>query len=627
VTTKALELKPHPRLYMGPDAIARLQQEPKLPLLKMAARQVKDDAERYAEVPPLTYRRDTHNELLVRAREVQGRVLTLLARWKQTGAERFRAAVLKHVEQMGRWEYWSWIAWRAGDSRPDAIFDLSYGENSLTLAVAYDWLHEGLSPQEKKRFLDVARRWAFRSGRKHARPGGAWWFGKPDTNWNTVCAGGLGTLCLSMYEDAAEARTLLPMCERSVAPFMKLLDRTGGAWPEGIGYWNYGMQYGFTYLLSHESATGRRHPLMRLGGVRRTLSFPLDFCPHGQACSFGDVNHWSPLPFHYATALRLGCGDVARQLDALLERRAAVSKGCPNAAEWLALHPGTPAGKRRSAAKGSVVKLYKGLDWGVLADSMPDPRVYLCVRGGTTKVPHGHRDLLSFHCVVGGERLITDVKPAEYLDTTFSSRRDEIFEMSPASKNTILINGVGITPGSSLDRTERVRLPGAEGIRLEATTAMGWTRSRGAAVRFCGRLVLLLGGRAFLIIDRVEMPFPGRMESRMHTSAQVQAAKAAALLRGETERLRIACACNVPAILCTGRACPTTPTAPAATVLRWCTEQRLFKDITMVTLLSPGAGPAKLALGEQGSRVIVTASGRGWRRTVKLTKRLRPARG
>ncbi len=74
---------------------------------------------------------------------------------------------------MGAWPYWSWITWREGNSRPDAIFDLSYGENSATLAIAYDWLQATLTAREKALFLRVARR-PVASAVRHARPGGAW---------------------------------------------------------------------------------------------------------------------------------------------------------------------------------------------------------------------------------------------------------------------------------------------------------------------------------------------------------------------------------------------------------------------------------------------------------------------
>jgi len=102
---------------------------------------------------------------------------------------------------IGDWKCWSWITWRQGDYRPTAIYDLSYGENSATLAMAYDLLHDTLSAAEKQLFQNIATKWPLASGSVHCRPHAAWWFGKADSNWNTVCAGGLGMLCLAMYDD------------------------------------------------------------------------------------------------------------------------------------------------------------------------------------------------------------------------------------------------------------------------------------------------------------------------------------------------------------------------------------------------------------------------------------------
>ncbi len=617
-------LTPHPRLYIGADAYERAKMEQEWGPLRGIAEDVVAAGERHVRTPPLDWTPDKHNGHLLRARAMQSRVVTLLVRYAQTGRQRFRRAVMRCIAQMGEWEYWSWIAWRAGEKDADAIFDLSYGENSATLSIAYDWLHGELSEEERALFLQVADR-PFRSGLRRAKADEAWWFGKPDSNWNTVCAGGLGMLALAMYEDAPQAHELLPRAEESVEPFMRALDDSDGAWPEGIGYWNYGMRYAFMYLLSHERAMARPHPLMGLRGVRQTMSFPLDFCPHGQPCSFGDVNSWSPLPFHYAAAERLGRLDVMAQIDERLSTQGIPAGTWPDAAEWLLLHPGRPAGAGSAPSTGRVIKLYHGMDWGILADRLPRPTLYAAVRGGTTEVPHGHRDLLSFHCVVGGERLVTDLKPTEYLDTTFSPRRDEMLEMTPAAKNTILINGVGVTVGSALDSTEKVTFPGADGLRLVATGAMGTMRD-GPAVAFCGRLVLMLEVGAFLIVDRIELPHAGRMESRMHTFAQVRAMKRGAVLRGDKQQLRVVYACSVPAVLRTAVPALTTPTMPEAHALRWCTVDRVHTDVVMATLLTPGPGAASVALCPVDRGISVLAGGKQWETALRLTPKLRPSR-
>jgi len=612
-----MKLSKHPRLYLN---LSDLPKTFDLPFLQDCNRIVATNASEYAKMQPLKYTRKHHNEHLGRAREVQGRVVTLLVRWSQTGQEKFRNAAMQYVRMIGDWEYWSWITWRDNNAAPDAIFDLSYGENSATLAIAYDCLYDTLSDDERALFLKIARERPILSGLKHCKPGAAWWFGKAESNWNTVCAGGLGMLVLAMYEDVPEAGELLAMVEKSFTPYMKHLDDTNGAWPEGIGYWNYGMRYAFMYLLSREAATGKQHPLMKIEGVKKTMSFPLDFCPNGQPCSFGDVNSWQPLPFHYATAARLGRTDIMHSIDSIASAKSG-RYVWPNAAEWLALHPDKPPRGKGSAGK-TVAKLYEGLDWGVLSDRMPDPSIYMAIRGGSTKVPHGQQDLLSFNCVIGREKLLAGVNSSEYLDTTFSPRRNEIFEISPASKNTLFINGVGITAGSELDSTELVKAPSVAGFRLNATSAMGMMRD-GKAAEFCGRLILMLQNKIFVIVDRAKLAHPGRLESRMHTQANASVAKSGAVVKGEKQRLRVAYACNVPAVLLTAVPAQTTPTAPAATTLRWCVGSELFTEMTMATLLSPGAGRAKVELAEQDGDIVVKIDTHSVKKTLRLTDELR----
>jgi hypothetical protein len=618
-----LEGKPlaaHPRLYLGRRELDRLRADPQGPFLELAALQVTEDAARFAKMPPLVYARNVHNEHLIRARETQGRVITLLARWAQTDDVTYRDAVVEHVELMDAWECWSWITWRQGDYDPNAIFDLSYGENSVTIALAYDVLHDALSAEERDRMVGIARRRALRPFLHNVdndRPPS--WFGGTN-NWNAVCAGGAGVLALSMHEVAPEAHRALELAEESMPAFVDEANRSDGGWNEGVGYWNYGMMYLFRYLLSHERATGRAHPLMRQRALRDTLRFPLDFSPAGIACGFGDSNSWRPAPFHYAAADRFGMADVMTALDRHCASAQRPSVG--NGAEWLAAHTGET--QQADETETRRVKLYRGLDWAKLEDTSAEPALHMTLRGGTSKVPHGHRDLLSFHCVVGEERLVENVGVGEYLDTTFSNRREELFEITPASKNTILVNGVGIALGSSLDTTESVCVDGVPGIRLVATSAMGTMRD-GPAADFCGRVVLLLPERAFLIVDRAVLPHAGRIESRMFSPVDVDAYQTTALLKGSGETMRVAYACSVPGLLKTAVTAPTSPMQPSHTMLRWCTRSQ-HTSMTMATLLEPGRSAASVSVALEAGGIAVEASGKGWSRSVCLTGQLTPRR-
>jgi hypothetical protein len=612
----ASNLAPHPRLYLGPPELARLRQPAPLAILQTAQDALEKSADRALQGTEFDFGAPSHNDLLIRARRMQGRLMSLLVRWEQTGEAKYRQAALDHVRAMGEWRDWSWIAMRQDKHEPDAIFDLSYGENSANLAIAYSWLHNTLSPAERELFVSQARDRALKSFLKHTEPSSrAWWFGRKDSNWNTVCAGGAGMLALAMMEDLPEmAAKTLALVEESFPPFIHELTATGGGWPEGIGYWNYGFRYAFMYLLSWERAMRRPHPLMAVPELKISLGFNQVFCPNSVPCSFGDVNHWSPAAFHFAACQRLGRGDLIPDLTGRISSGKLVSQGWPEAEELRLLHPGTIGEKVTPVPHFAMY--CRGLDWLAMADQFPEPKLYVNVRGGTTEVPHGHMDLLSYNVVVGDEGMISNIGVGEYLDTTFSARRWELFETTPPSKNTILVNGVGISRPSRVAMTQVTGI-GVRGVRLDASEAMGKSRD-GGAVRFTGRLVLLVDEQAVLLVDRVIVHFPARAESRLHTHTTPTLSAAGALLQGKRQALTLVYAADRPAILVTAKNAPTTPTQEGANMLRWCTQKLVADAVTLVTLMLPGQQKGELTVTSDATTITIT----GQAGALKLALRL-----
>jgi hypothetical protein len=348
------------------------------------------------------------------------------------------------------------------------------------------------------------------------------------------------------------------------------------------------------------------------------------------AAGFGDSNHWRPLPFHYAAAERLRAREVIAALDDAMARLARSSKPArggrwsvsswPDAAELLCLHRGKSA--RRPTVRRNMARLYRGMDWALLCDRLPGPRLYVSIRGGTTKVPHGHRDLLSFNCVVGDELLVANVNEREYLDTTFGPRREELYEISSASKNTLLINGVGIAVDSSV-KTSLVTVGAHKGVCIDASEAMGVMRD-GPVARFASRLFLLLSEKAVLVVDRVELPHSGRVESRIHTGGKVRVREAGAEIAGREHVLQAAWASDVPASLHSAVDPITTPGNPP-TMLRWCTRG-LVTAVTMAVLLAPGVAVPIVTVKQDGRRLAVQVSGLGRPLRLTLSRHLRPVR-
>lgn len=595
-------LRPHPRLWYAGELQDRITALPETPFLVTAHARLKREAKRGLGDPSVEYPEPHHNSLLLRARAMQGRVFLLLGRWEQTRDERYREAVLAHIEAMGQWEYWSWITRRLGQKSWDAIFDLSYGENSYTLAAAYDWLYEELTPAQHRRFQEIARD---RSLVPFLKSTGdretSWWFGVPDSNWNTVCAGGAGMLALAFLDDLEEAPEVLKRAEWSVERYFQELTKTDGGWPEGIGYWNYGMAYGVNYLLSWEATLGRKHPLFKIRALRKSLHFPIDFCPRGVPSSFGDSNHWVPQPFHYALARRLNDSTVLPGLEASL-RESCLHFGFWDRTTEFLLTYRDPQAVDGEPGKPQRSRHYRGLEWAVLADRLTNPRLYMSIRGGTTEVKHGHLDLMSYQLVFEDEAMVSNLGMEEYLDSTFSERRYEIFEATPAAKNCIMINGVGIQKPASVQLKKIAQDSTFEGFRLEATEAMGQMRD-GPVALFCGRLFLLLEGEAFLILDRIQLPQPGRVETRFHTFADVHLQKYGGQLSGERQKLRFGVASNWPASVYGAVDAPTKP-GPGANLVRYCLDD-LQTDVWMATLFTPGHGSSRVRVKPDGKRFLV----------------------
>lgn len=601
-------LSAHPRLYAGPGAFARLKSVVALPWFARYAQAVAKYADNALDISTFFIPGPNgHNWHLMRARHAQARLGSLAVQAHLTGDMKYVRAAMEHVKMIHEWEYWSWITWRKNNTDPNAIFDLSYGENCATLAMAHDWLHPFLSASDKAFILHAAKR-GIDSYLLHTdsleKGKLAWWYGSAASNWNTVCSAGPGMLALTFYESIPQAATILGRVEHSIIPYMENLKTLNGAWPEGIGYWNYGMRYAFMYLLSYENTTGQKHKYIQQSATKDSLYFPMDFCPSGVPCSFGDVNHWRPLAFHYAIAQRLHADDLlAGLIDATLppEPTGVEHTYWPNNAETLLLAPE----KTTSSPKpqSNIVKLYDGQDWGIIADKLPNPNLFLAVRGGTTEVPHGHRDLTSFHLVMGKQSVITNLGVNEYLDTTFSPRRFELYDTTPESKNVILINGVGITAPSTVITKKVTPAPGVTGFHIDATSAMGVMRD-GPAANTNQRYYLLLEGAAVLIVDIVEAGQLARFESRLHTPLAVTG-EGPLLLQKDAFTASLTLVSTVKNTLLKATALQTSPSANPATVIRWINSQ-LDHRVAYAAGFIPGGSPLTLAIKDESGKTHVT---------------------
>ena len=159
---------------------------------------------------------------------------------------------------------------------------------------------------------------------------------------------------------------------------------------------------------------------------------------------------------------------------------------------------------------------------------------------------------------------------------------------------------------------------GITGIRVNGGGCYLWSWKNA----FIGRLLLLVDGRYWLVVDR-QSAGDNCMEARFHTFAESRYGKDWVRLKSGKERMTMSFASFDKAVLRTSAGMPTYPVEPT-TIFRWITSERK-NDNVLVTALNPGSQKLGLKLRrEPRGSVTIEVSGPGVRnREIRLSKHLR----
>lgn len=170
------------------------------------------------------------------SREMWKRAFYLSYAYRMTGDKRYARKVERDMLSVCRFSDWN----------PQHCLDGA--EMTMGVAFGYDWLYDELSESSRK----LIREAIAEKGMRHALEDNRYnWWRKVGGNANQVCNSGLGIGAIAVYEDYPElskklieqAFTSLPVALKTLAP--------DGIFPEGYGYWNFGMTYNVFLSLIH----------------------------------------------------------------------------------------------------------------------------------------------------------------------------------------------------------------------------------------------------------------------------------------------------------------------------------------------------------------------------------------
>ncbi len=230
--------------------------------------------------------------LLYVSQEIRQKVLTLAVTYQLTLDERYAERAWLEMYNAACFVDW----------HPYHFLDT--GEMTAALAFGYDWLYNWLDEGQRKIIREAIVENGFKpliddyDDNPRERTWN-WRGGNPVNNWRFIAGGGVAIGAIAIA-DELEGEDL-NMCERilsqsllDIRPALSLF-APAGAYPEGLGYWGYAMQYFTTHIGSLMSSAGSDFGYTDVPGIRKTTDFVYALNGSTSVFNYGDAEYTTSL--------------------------------------------------------------------------------------------------------------------------------------------------------------------------------------------------------------------------------------------------------------------------------------------------------------------------------------------
>ncbi len=500
----------HPRLMALDEDLARvrrliasntLARDYHQALRRAATRDLKAPLLRYELIGP---------RLLHVSRRALRRISTLAFLYRLDGDEPFADRAIKEMLNVCAFKDW----------HPRHFLDTA--EMTHAVAIGYDWLFDRLKPDQRRTIAQAIVQKGLLPAKK-VYDGGGWWARTP-FNWNQVCNGGITIGALAVADEQPElAGYIVEKSRASIARAMASYEPDGG-WAEGPGYWNYATSYNVYYLAALHTALGTDLGLLKqFPGFSKAGDFRLYFCgPTGLTFNYADAHD------HMGRSAAMFW--LARTFDkpiyAWHERHA---PGGPSVHDLLWFDP------RGSGPKADGIppsRYFRRVEVAFLRSAWEDrDAIFVGFKGGDNRANHSHLDLGTFVLDALGQRWALDLGSDNYnLPSYFGSKRWTYYRLRTEGHNTLTIAGQNQDPRAKAPIIA-FRASGADAYAVADISAAY------RQARRWWRGIALIGGRAVLVQDEVELAPASDVAWTIHTRATIQLSGSEALLRLGESRL------------------------------------------------------------------------------------------
>jgi len=310
------------------------------------------------------------------------------------------------------------------DWHPSHFLDTA--EMTLAAAVAYDWLYNALTLDERKllhkRIVEYGLNTCLgKYGTYYASAG----------NWNQVCACGMVAGALAVYEkDKTVSANVIETNVPSNKSMAKEIYYPDGNYAEGYSYWRYGTGFQVILISMLEEIFGHSSDLDKTEGFDKTAEYMLFM--DGLTGSFGyadggSVGHGAKTAMwwfaKHAGDMSIVSNELRLLKDVGLYRVGSESRvlfSLPPVINKMKVEYDVPVHHDKDLWHGRgtqpIVMVHTGWNWN-------EGDRYLGIKAGTPSDGHAHMDVGSFVFEALGQRWSTDLGKYNYADMEVEFRK------------------------------------------------------------------------------------------------------------------------------------------------------------------------------------------------------------
>ncbi len=426
-----------------------------------------------------------------------------------TGEEKYAAKVRQYVERGLEMEA---LNHSQKPTAPRAT-NLATGHHVMSLAIAYDWLYDFWTDEQRKalrrQFIDKG----LEPHRADCQDRYAWGH-RFSSNWTAVVSGGSGVGAMAVLGDEPDASLWAEFATDRMEHIAEIQGIDGGTY-EGTSYWNYNMRFCDFFTDALRTATGGRINLFREQPFfRRTCDFYLgSLMPEGQWANFADAWHNG----HYrgpiaSPSLNAHFLRIASEFkDGYLQWKAKNAE--PGLFSLLWYDPSVEPVEKETRP---LAQLFRGPQYAILrASNEGVDAAALAIKAGSNSEDHGHFDVLTFVVSGYGYQLAADYWPSKYsAPDYFGFTRHHNKRAATFGHNCILVDGQSQIWGREIEARfdEFFHSPAADYLQVDGSKMYPpellskWKRH-----------VLFVRPSYFVMWDEMASPKPVEYQWRMMT--------------------------------------------------------------------------------------------------------------